>query len=162
MIKKIHYLLILLIISAPLFAVAQGRGRQVAVPASRGMLLKSASQKNIVETARNHQWSIDFVKDGIDPVKIIAVRVEFEPDTSALTTGNGRFGLKGDTKELRFYNSDTVYKYDGLPHDSLYFYHQLTALKNYYAKASSGKLALDFSIYPSGGGAGRFVVLVRG
>jgi len=113
------------------------------------MLLKSASRKNIVETGRDHRWSIDFAKSGIDTVLVVAVRVEFKPDTSSLTTGNGRFGLKGDTKELRYYNADTVYKYDKLPHDSTYFDLQLTALKNYYAKASRGKLKVDFSLYPT-------------
>jgi len=149
MMKKIRYLPILLIVFA--FALADA---QSGLPAqkSRGLLLRSASQKDIVETARNHQWSIDFAKSGTDTLLVIAIRVEFEPDTSTLTTGNGRFGLKGDTKELKYYNSGNVYKYDGLPHDSMYFNHQLTALKNYYVKASGGKLALDFSLYPAGSG----------
>ncbi|MDR2591633.1 MAG: hypothetical protein LBC59_02365 [Chitinispirillales bacterium] len=150
MIKKIYYLLMLLVISAPAFAVAQGGSASAFKP--RSMLLKSSSQKNIVETARNHQWSIDFVKRDIDTVKIIAIRVEFEPDTSSLTTGDGRFGMRGDAKEFGFYNADTVYKYDGLPHNAQYFENQFTALKNYYAKASRGRLALEFALYPSGGG----------
>jgi len=149
MIKKIYYLLILLIISAPALAAAQTSPSTLK---PRGLLLRSASQKDIVETARNHQWSIDFAKSGVDTLLVIAIRVEFEPDTSTLTTGNGRFGLKGDTKELKYYNAGNVYKYDGLPHDSLYFDHQLAALRNYYAKASRGGLALDYSLYPAGGG----------
>jgi hypothetical protein len=149
MIKRIHCLPMLLVIFASVLVDAQ-TGLSALKPQS--LLLKSSSQKNIVETARNHQWSVDFSKNGVDTVLVIAVRVEFKPDTSTLTTGNGRFGLKGDTKELRFYNADTVYKYDKLPHDSAYFGHQLTALTNYYAKASRGKLKVDFSLYPSGGG----------
>ena len=149
MMKRICYLPILLMVFA--FALADAQ-TGLSAPKSRGLLLRSASQKDIVETARNHQWSIDFAKSGTDTLLVIAIRVEFESDTSTLTTGNGRFGLKGDTKELKYYNSNNVYKYDGLPHDSLYFYRQLTALKNYYAKASRGGLALDFSIYPAGGG----------
>ncbi|MDR2692800.1 MAG: hypothetical protein LBB74_01110 [Chitinispirillales bacterium] len=149
MIKMIYCLLILLIIFAPVPVAAQV---SPSVFKPRDLLLKSSSRKNILETARNHQWSIDFVKSGVDTVKIIAIRVEFEPDTSSLTTGDGRFGMRGDVKELRFYNADTVYKYDGLPHGALYFERQLTALANYYAKASRGMLALEFSLYPAGGG----------
>ena len=148
MIKKIYYLLMLLIISAPALAAAQ-------VPSafkSRSLLLKSSSQKDMVETARNHKWSVDFVKNGVDTLLVIAIRIEFKTDTSTLTTGDGRFGIKGDTKERKFYATDTVYKYDKLPHDSAYFGHQLTALANYYAKASRGKLKVDFSLYPAGDG----------
>jgi M6 family metalloprotease-like protein len=123
------------------------------------MLLKSTSQKELVETARNHQWSIDFTKRGNDTLHIIALRAEFEPDTSTLTTGNGQFGLKGDRKELRYYSADTVYKYDNIPsHDSLYFVHQLAALRNYYNKVSRGSLTLDFSLYPAGNGEAGYKV----
>ena len=128
-------------------------GAQTKPLNSRHLLLKSASSKELVETARSHQWSIDFTKRGKDTIHIIAIRVEFQPDTSTLTTGNGRFGMKGssksDVKERNFY--DTAYKFDKLPHDSTYFDNQLTALRNYYGKVSGGNLALDFSIYPGGG-----------
>jgi hypothetical protein len=106
----------------------------------------------MVETARDHLWSLDFTKRGNDTIHIIAIRVEFERDTSTLTTGDGRFGMRGDTKEQRFYAQDTVYRFDNLPHDSLYFVHQLTALRNYYDKVSRGSLTLDFSVHPAGGG----------
>ncbi len=148
MTKKIYYLLITAIVFASASADAQ---TDISALRPRNLLLKSSSQKNIVETARNHQWSIDFVKSGVDTVKIIAIRVEFEPDASSLTTGDGRFGMTGDAKESGFYNAGNVYKYDGLPHKAQYFERQLTALKNYYAKASRGKLTLEFSLYPSGG-----------
>ena len=147
MTKRFFCCLWLLIITAASFAAAQTGPLK-----SRSLLLKSASQKELVETARSHQWSIDFTKRGKDTLLVVAIRVEFESDTSTLTTGNGRFGMRGDAKEQRFYLSDTVYKFDNLPHDSLYFAHQLTALRNYYGKVSRGNLTLDCSIYPSGSG----------
>ena len=126
-------------------------GAQAKPLNSKRQLLKSASEKELVETARSHQWSIDFTKRGKDTIHIIAIRVEFAPDTSTLTTGNGRFGLKGDTKEQKFYAQDTVYKFDKLPHDSAYFENQLAALRHYYDKVSGGKLTLNFSLYPKSG-----------
>ena len=126
-------------------------GAQAKPLNSKRQLLKSASEKELVETARSHQWSIDFTKRGKDTIHIIAIRVEFAPDTSTLTTGNGRFGLKGDTKEQKFYAQDTVYRFDKLPHDSAYFENQLAALRHYYDKVSGGKLTLNFSLYPKSG-----------
>jgi hypothetical protein len=117
---------------------------------SRHLLLKSASTNGIGDTARAYQWSVDFRKSsGKDNIHIIAIRAEFQPDTSTLTTGNGRFGMKGDTKEQRFYAQDTVYKFDRLPHDFTYFENQLAALRHYYNKVSRGNLTLTDSIYPN-------------
>jgi len=144
MAKKIFYFSVLLIIFSVSFVNA--RTGQLK---SRSLLLKSASSKELVETARAHQWSIDFTNRDNDSIHIIAIRVEFQPDTSTLTTGDGRFGLRGDTKEQKFYAQDTVYKFDRLPHNSAYFDNQLTALRNYYDKISGGNLTLDFSIYPN-------------
>ncbi|MCX7726705.1 MAG: hypothetical protein N2053_07635, partial [Chitinispirillaceae bacterium] len=85
---------------------------------------------------------------------IVAIRIEFAKDTSSNTTGNGLFGIRlgGDKEESKYYESDTVYVYDALPHDSLYFAHQLEAVKKYYYKVSRGNLVLEYTIYPSGKG----------
>jgi M6 family metalloprotease-like protein len=114
------------------------------------MLIKSASTRELVETARDHQWSLGFTKRDKDTIHVIAVRVEFRPSESALMTGNGRFGML-DTREQRYY-SRGVYKYDDLLHDSAYFAYQLTALSRYYDKVSRGNLTLKFSIFPSDSG----------
>ena len=126
-------------------------GAQTKPLNSRHLLLKSASTKQeFVETARSHQWSVNFRKSDVkDTIRIIAIRVEFARDTSTLTTGNGLFGMNGDTKEQGFYRRSDVYKFDRLPHDSTYFKNQLAALRNYYHKVSGGKLTIDFSVYPS-------------
>ncbi|MCL2219137.1 MAG: hypothetical protein FWC23_04240 [Chitinispirillia bacterium] len=147
MTKRFFYICGLFVILSITLASAQA-GPQKNV---RAMLQKSVSAKEIVETARSHQWSINFT-GGKDTVHVIAIRIEFEIDTSTLTTGNGRFGMRGDVKEQRFYQQDTVYWFDNLLHDSLYFAHQLTAIKNYYNKVSRGNLTLGYSIYPAGSG----------
>lgn len=126
-------------------------------------LLKSYSKKGLVETAGDHQWSINFRKNKTDTLHIIALRVEFnggKKDSSMQISGNGLFGIRGggDKTELDYYLSDTVYKYDVLPHDSLYFARQLDAVKNYYNKVSKGKLVLEYSIYPSGSSENGYAV----
>jgi len=144
MTKRFFYSLVLLTISYVFLADARtGQFK------SRSLLLKSASNKELIETARAHQWSIDFTKRGKDTLRIIALRVEFQQDSSTLTTGDGRFGLKADAKEQKFYAQDTVYKFDRLPHNFAYFEDQLAALRGYYDKVSGGNLTLNFSIYPN-------------
>ncbi len=75
---------------------------------------------------------------GIDTFNILAIRVEFKPDTSDRTTGNGRFLRVADSK----------YTVDPPPHHRSYFAAQLTALANYYKSVSRGKAFLQFEIYP--------------
>jgi len=120
---------------------------------SRNSLLKSTSSKNLVKTAADYQWSINFPKHRgeKDSLHIIAIRVEFQRnDASTLTTGNGLFGMQGGVNsrdEQRFY-LDSTYRFDSRPHNYSYFENQLKALRNYYDKVSRGKLELKFSIYP--------------
>jgi hypothetical protein len=118
-------------------------------------LLKGASQKRLIETGRDHQWSIMYHKSfAADTLHIIALRVEFNEgagDQSDLTTGNGLFGIrdKGDLDEFNYYASDTVYRYDNLPHDSAYFNRQIDAVASYFSKVSRGRLVLLHSLYPA-------------
>ena len=119
-------------------------------------LTSGFSKKKILETAADHNGALLFkrLKSTPDTVHVIAFRIEFNhglPDTSPSTTGTGLFGLKGDdSKESKYYNSDTVYTYDALPHDSAYFDKQFQFVRNYYASVSHGKLFVDYAIYPPG------------
>jgi len=117
------------------------------------------SKKNIVETAAEHNGSLMFTRANATPdtIHLIALRVEFNggvKDSSSLTTGSGLFSMRtgGDETEMNYYNADTIYTYDALPHDSAYFDRQLKYLQNYYNDVSRGKLHIDYSIYPSGAG----------
>ena len=141
----------------PVLTLAAPSTRQMNVTGGpRGphpYLFKGVSQKALIETARDHQWAINFQKNGKDTIHIVALRVEFnggQKDSSSLTTGNGLFGIRGggDKEESGYYNSDTVYTFDSHPHDSLYFARQLQSVASYFRKVSRGKLSLEFSIYP--------------
>lgn len=132
--------------------------------AANNIPFRSSSQKRLVETARDHNWSIDFHKSRNDTVHIMAFMVEFQPDTSYLTTGNGRFSMNGggdkEKDEFRWYRNsrDTVYKYDRQSHDSIYFVNQLNTAAQYFKKASRGKMILEHSVYKSDPDGKQFTV----
>lgn len=71
-----------------------------------------------------------------DTLYVYAVRVQFMPDSDPNTTGDGRFDLSNNYP-------DSV---DAPPHDSLYFLNHLEFLKNYYFKASKGKLIIVYQM----------------
>jgi hypothetical protein len=122
-------------------------------------LFKSYSKKEILQAPRNdprHPWKI-LHQGRIDSTKVLikALRVEFKPDSSDLTTGDGLFGIsrtatrsKTDKDELRYYSKDTVYAYDALPHDYDYFGHQLQFVRDYFRTVSRGAVAIDYEVYP--------------
>jgi hypothetical protein len=74
-----------------------------------------------------------------ETLNVYAIRVQFRPDSNPQTTGNGRFDLSNNYP-------DSV---DAPPHDSLYFTYKLEFLKNYYWKASKGKLVVNFIVFPT-------------
>jgi len=67
---------------------------------------------------------------------VYAVRVQFKPDNEEQTTGDGRFDVSNNYP-------DSV---DAPPHDSLYFIYKLEFLKNYYWKASKGRLFINYKL----------------
>ncbi|MDD3803881.1 MAG: hypothetical protein PHW02_05815 [bacterium] len=111
--------------------------------------ISSPSKRNIIDFSR---------KAGQDTVRVLVLKVEFLEDTTSLTTGNGKMDLRGSMDSQ--YEIDTVINgadtlvdtvrnlYFQPPHDSLYFFHQMEALRNYYLDDSHGKLYVDFDIYP--------------
>jgi hypothetical protein len=138
---------------APAFLVAAALLFQ-QISASPGPALAklkgSSSQKRLVETAADHSGSLLFKKAAgdTDVINIRAIRVEFKSDTNPLTTGDGLFGMQGDKAEQGYYNSDTVYKYDALPHKLSYFNNQLEFAKRYFSTVSRGRLKIDYRVYP--------------
>lgn len=75
-----------------------------------------------------------------DSITVLAVMVQFQADTDQRTTGNGRF----DTSHVR--SGDIPV--DAPPRDRSYFEHHLTFLRNYYHRASKGKVAISWRIVP--------------
>ncbi len=71
---------------------------------------------------------------------VIALRVEFQPDTTRFTTGNGIFdSALFDTLEANV---------DPLPHDAAYFDAHLQFLANYVQKSSDGATQLNTFVIP--------------
>ncbi len=71
---------------------------------------------------------------------VVALRVEFQPDTSVYTTGTGVFdGPLFDDLSPRI---------DPLPHDAAYFEAHLAFLADYVAKASDGKVTVTTHLIP--------------
>ena len=117
-------------------------------------------------------YSYNFVGTGkfdYDTIEIYAVRIEFKPDSLPNTTGNGLFMRRNieeheaatrkiaaniplhrnARREFRWYH-DGTYKYDRIPHDSVYFDDHLTSLRNYYSEVSNGNIKIGWRIFPDG------------
>ena len=82
-------------------------------------------------------------KSNADTIRVIAIMVQFQKDSSNFTTGDGRFDLSN-----KYYNptlqKDTVI--DSPPYDSAYFADHLEFLKNYYYRSSKGKCVLNYTL----------------
>lgn len=74
-----------------------------------------------------------------ETLNVYAIRVQFKEDNQNQTTGNGRFDLSNNYP-------DSV---DAPAHDSLYFVSKLEFLRNYYLKASKGKLIINYVLLPT-------------
>ena len=72
-----------------------------------------------------------------DTVKIIAILVQFQPDTDPRTSGDGRFDLSPATERI----------IDSPPHDSAYFADHFVFAQNYYSKASNGKQHISTMVF---------------
>ncbi len=81
---------------------------------------------------------------GVDSFKVVAILVQFVEDNDPRSSGNGLFDLSN-----KYYNPstgmDTVI--DSPPYDSAYFADHLKFLKNYFSKASKGKLNISYDLY---------------
>jgi len=78
--------------------------------------------------------------------RLAMVRVEFQPDTSNLTTGTGEFNLE-PTETF----ADSII--DPPPHNAAYFLDQTKALHNYFFRVSGQRLIIDTvtsDIFPAG------------
>lgn len=74
---------------------------------------------------------------------VIAIMVEFQPDSNDLTSGTGVFdgGLP--------YLENEPTNIDPLPHDQSYFEAHLEFAKNYFEKSSDNQLTIDYRVIPS-------------
>ena len=72
-------------------------------------------------------------RTGVDTIKVLAIRVDFQEDSTPLTTGNGKMDYAGFLDPIAGLLFDP-------PHTRGYFEHLMDALNNYYALNSLGKL----------------------
>ncbi|MEE9465570.1 MAG: hypothetical protein V3W14_08390, partial [Candidatus Neomarinimicrobiota bacterium] len=72
-----------------------------------------------------------------DTLKVLALRVAFEPDVNSSTTGTGEFLI--DEEPL----SCDGFPVDPPPHDAIYFRDQLLAVGNYFRLVSGGHVNFD-------------------
>ena len=75
-----------------------------------------------------------------DTLRILAIRVEFQPDNSQTTTGDGRFDLSQGTDPFQI---------DPPPHSRSYFQDHLEFARNYFLKISRGDLLIVGDVSPS-------------
>jgi hypothetical protein len=64
-----------------------------------------------------------------DTLKVLAIMVQFQPDSDPLTSGNGQFDLTTTPQRI----------IDAPPRDSSYFADHLLFAQNYFSKSSNGK-----------------------
>jgi len=76
-----------------------------------------------------------------DTLRILAIRVEFQPDNSQTTTGDGRFNLNQSTDPFQI---------DPPPHIRSYFQDHLEFARNYFLKISRGDRLIVGDVYPLG------------
>lgn len=79
-----------------------------------------------------------------DTFKVVAIMADFQLDDVGQSTGNGKFDLSN-----KYLNPstgrDTII--DSPPYDSTYFADHLEFLKNYFAKASDGKVVISYQLF---------------
>jgi hypothetical protein len=88
-------------------------------------------------------WFILFITQIVvaKTFKVLAIRVEFQKDSSELTTGDGTF-------DLREIDSLRTHAIDPPPHNRWYFEDHLTFLRNYYLAVSNGQVEIEFQCFP--------------
>lgn len=88
-----------------------------------------------------------------ETIYVAAIRVQFLPDTTPLTTGDGRMDLEGsgDICDTIIRGSDTSFVrslYYDPPHDFIYFNRLMEYVRNYYWKVSYHKLWIEWRVLP--------------
>ena len=74
-------------------------------------------------------------------VNVVALMVEFQPDTTRFTTGDGRFSGS-------LFEGVEPPRIDPLPHDADYFEAHLSFLRNYVSKVSDGRTEVTTFVIP--------------
>ncbi len=81
-------------------------------------------------------------------LNVVAIMVEFQPDSNRLTSGTGIFGPNG-MDGLPYLANAEDFRVEPLPHNRSYFEAHLEFAKNYYEKSSDGELTIDYQVLPT-------------
>ncbi|WP_018127161.1 T9SS type A sorting domain-containing protein [Balneola vulgaris] len=76
-------------------------------------------------------------------LNVVAVMVEFQPDSNELTSGIGTFGPGGIP-----YLESSPTNIDPLPHNQSYFEAHLAFAANYFNRVSDGQLSINYQVLP--------------
>ncbi|WP_456237587.1 T9SS-dependent M6-like inactivated metalloprotease [Gracilimonas halophila] len=85
--------------------------------------------------------------DATGTLDVVAIMVEFQPDTNRLTSGSGIFGPDG-MQGLPYLQNAAEVRVEPLPHNQNYFEAHLEFAKNYYEKSSDGQLTINYQVLP--------------
>jgi len=143
-------------------ALAEYRQLQLVKPGTRVLPQNGLTRKRLIQamthrqqdqaplerfrfrpTEKDIQRSQRLRSGQVDTVRVLCLRVEFQSDTTPLTTGNGKMDTFG------FFPPDSGLFIDP-PHFKRYFERQLEGLRNYFRALSLGKLFVDFTVLPEG------------
>ncbi|MGB9562091.1 MAG: hypothetical protein ACPL6C_04675, partial [bacterium] len=98
------------------------------------------SERNLLRLKRERIYGLPKSVLRDTHLRLCAIRVEFQPDSTSLTTGDGTFDLTP--------RENSPYPIDPTPHDSVYFTAHLEALARYWYMVSDGRLLLEYDLYP--------------
>jgi hypothetical protein len=112
--------------------------------------LSAQNAKELFSDKKMDSWKKSFSEQRTEVINakintgnlhIVAVMVEFQPDSNRFTTGNGTFNPD--------YLDTTSVIIDPLPHNKAYFEAHLEFVKHYFETASKNKLSVSSEVLPT-------------
>ncbi len=102
------------------------------------------SDRNILNLERESMMAFPLpTRDtSVDTINVCVIRVEFQPDASSRTTGDGTFNYSP--------REEAEHPFDPPPHNRAYFESHMEALRRYYLAVSDSQVYVDFDVYPGG------------
>lgn len=115
------------------------------------LFLSPSSHSQEIQLKRSHPISLNQEvrrsTPAVGTLNVVAVMVEFQPDTNRLTSGTGIFGENG-FDGLPYLTREEKTYIDPLPHNQTYFENHLEFAKNYFLKSSDQQLTIDYQVLP--------------
>ncbi|MBO6537164.1 MAG: T9SS type A sorting domain-containing protein [Balneolaceae bacterium] len=115
------------------------------------LFLSPSSHSQEIQLKRSHPISLNKEvrrsTPAIGTLNVVAVMVEFQPDTNRLTSGTGVFGENG-FDGLPYLTREEKTYIDPLPHNQTYFENHLEFAKNYFLKSSDQQLTIEYQVLP--------------